>query len=301
MSTILKALQRLEQERESLRPTGPTPVFSKAPPARGGLIGWLMTPWIRWGLVGCVIIALGATAFYFYRQSSPRSFNRRDKIVRVERRPPPVRAERKKIPPVASAPAAKAQPNPAGPDRSLPMGKPGADLAQTSPVTPSQPGSATQDHPRPILPRVSNTVEPYSQAQSGQAPAATTGTTRLPDRDVRSAKPADNPAAAAPVLPQAAGSAKAAPSNSAVKTSPVQEKKKPTNIYDNTLSLTDGRLKVQAIAWSAEPEDRMAVMNSRVVHEGDSVDDFIVVAIRPDDVVVREKGKGMWKVIFGKP
>jgi hypothetical protein len=38
-----------------------------------------------------------------------------------------------------------------------------------------------------------------------------------------------------------------------------------------------------------------------VIYEGDSVDNFVVVAIRPDDVVVREKDKGLWKVVFGRP
>ena len=65
--------------------------------------------------------------------------------------------------------------------------------------------------------------------------------------------------------------------------------------------MTDGRLKVQAIACSATVENRMAVINSRVVHEGDSVDGFGVVAIRPDDVVVRDKAKGLFRVVFGRP
>ena len=45
----------------------------------------------------------------------------------------------------------------------------------------------------------------------------------------------------------------------------------------------------------------MTVINSRVLHEGDTVDGFTLVVIRPDDVVVKESGGGRWKVIFGRP
>jgi hypothetical protein len=58
---------------------------------------------------------------------------------------------------------------------------------------------------------------------------------------------------------------------------------------------------VHAIAWSPTPADRVAVINSHVIYEGDSVEDFVVIAIRPDDVVVREKGRAVWRVEFGRP
>lgn len=264
-------------------------------------MGWLMAPWVRWGLAGCIIVALGATAFYFYRQSNSRSLSRRATTARVAKRSPSVRAARKPTASATTAPTAKNQSARAGLDRSLPVTKPGADRPQASPPIPTGPGSTTQDHPQPRLPRVSSTVEPSLQAQSGQAPVPNADAPRLPGRAVRSAEPAGKPAAATPALPQAAGTSKAAPSDSAANTSAAQEKKKTADTYENTPPLTDGRVKVQAIAWSPEVEDRMAVVNSRVVHEGDTLDDFFVVAIRPDDVVVREKEKGLWKVVFGRP
>jgi len=48
---------------------------------------------------------------------------------------------------------------------------------------------------------------------------------------------------------------------------------------------------VQAIAWSYTPEKRMAVINSQVVHEGDSVDGAYISKINLDDVsiIVRNK------------
>jgi hypothetical protein len=55
--------------------------------------------------------------------------------------------------------------------------------------------------------------------------------------------------------------------------------------YADAQRLSDGRLKVQAIAWAPEPKDRMAVVNNHIVREGGALEGFSVVAIGK---VVRE-------------
>lgn len=69
-----------------------------------------------------------------------------------------------------------------------------------------------------------------------------------------------------------------------------------------TLSLVgerkdDTRLKLQAIAWSPDPEKRIAVINDRVVKEGNSIDGISVRQIDEDQVVVQEGGV-IWKIVF---
>jgi hypothetical protein len=64
--------------------------------------------------------------------------------------------------------------------------------------------------------------------------------------------------------------------------------------------LTDGRLRIQAIAWASAAQDRMAVINNRVVREGYAVDGFSIENIGENEVVVRE-GETRWKVVFGQP
>ncbi len=64
--------------------------------------------------------------------------------------------------------------------------------------------------------------------------------------------------------------------------------------------LTDGRLRIQAIAWAPVAPDRMAVINNRVVREGYTVDGFSIETIGENEVVVRE-GDMRWKVLFGHP
>lgn len=62
--------------------------------------------------------------------------------------------------------------------------------------------------------------------------------------------------------------------------------------------MTDSKLKLQALAWSDDAVRRMAVINGRIVHEGESVDGYQVVKIRAEDVIVNEGGKS-WRLEFG--
>jgi MSHA biogenesis protein MshK len=62
--------------------------------------------------------------------------------------------------------------------------------------------------------------------------------------------------------------------------------------------IEDSKLKLQALAWSADDARRMAVINGRIVREGESVDGYQVMQIREEDVVVNDGGKS-WRLEFG--
>jgi hypothetical protein len=70
--------------------------------------------------------------------------------------------------------------------------------------------------------------------------------------------------------------------------------------FANAETMSDGRLKVQAIVWAPKADDRMAVINSRIVREGSVIDGFSVIGIGEDAVYVKEGGR-MLKVPFGRP
>jgi hypothetical protein len=57
------------------------------------------------------------------------------------------------------------------------------------------------------------------------------------------------------------------------------------------------RLKLHAIAWSTLPEKRIAVINGRIVREGESIEGFQVMRIGTEEVVVRE-GERKYKLVF---
>ena len=60
----------------------------------------------------------------------------------------------------------------------------------------------------------------------------------------------------------------------------------------------DSRLKLQAIAWSHNPEKRMAVINDQIVREGGAIHGVTVMHILEDQVIFRE-GEVTFKLIFG--
>jgi hypothetical protein len=59
----------------------------------------------------------------------------------------------------------------------------------------------------------------------------------------------------------------------------------------------ESQLILQAISWDKNSENRIAVINNRIVREGESVDGFLVTRIGKDDVLVREGGNE-WKLMF---
>jgi len=70
--------------------------------------------------------------------------------------------------------------------------------------------------------------------------------------------------------------------------------------YATARRMTDGRVKVQAIAWAEEASERMAVINNHIVREGGSVEGFFIVRIGKDTVILRENGH-LLKILFGEP
>ena len=62
--------------------------------------------------------------------------------------------------------------------------------------------------------------------------------------------------------------------------------------------ITDDQLKLQAVAWANEAARRLAVINDRIVHEGESVDGYQIVKIRQEDVILKRGGKS-WRLEFG--
>ena len=57
-------------------------------------------------------------------------------------------------------------------------------------------------------------------------------------------------------------------------------------------------LKLQAIAWSSDSKERIAVINGRILREGSSIEGTLIVRIDKNDVFF-QKGGEQWKQKFG--
>jgi hypothetical protein len=60
----------------------------------------------------------------------------------------------------------------------------------------------------------------------------------------------------------------------------------------------ESKLELQAIAWSSDPKTRLAVVNGRVVRQGESIDSVHIMHIGKDEVIFK-KGSEEWKQLFG--
>jgi len=59
----------------------------------------------------------------------------------------------------------------------------------------------------------------------------------------------------------------------------------------------ESKLQLQAIAWSSDPESRLAVINGRVLREGGSVERVLIKHIGKNEVIFK-KGREEWKQLF---
>jgi len=59
----------------------------------------------------------------------------------------------------------------------------------------------------------------------------------------------------------------------------------------------ESKLQLQAIAWSSDPESRLAVINGRVLREGGSVEKVLITYIGKNEVIFK-KGREEWKQMF---
>jgi hypothetical protein len=143
--------------------------------------------------------------------------------------------------------------------------------------------------PGPQMPPPSTHGVQQATVPSGARPQAVADATpRAKSAPARDGRFASEDQWAAPVQPPVAPpAARAAPARQA------------PGDYAGAERLTDERLTVQAIAWSTNADDRMAVINNRVVREGNVVDGFTIVAIEEQIIYVREGGR-LWQVRFGQ-
>ncbi len=59
-------------------------------------------------------------------------------------------------------------------------------------------------------------------------------------------------------------------------------------------------LKVQAIAWSPRPDERLAVINNVIAREGHQIGDAKILYIEPERIIIR-KGSDNWELKFREP
>ena len=61
--------------------------------------------------------------------------------------------------------------------------------------------------------------------------------------------------------------------------------------------LNDPDMKLQAVTWSRAPQKRIVVINNRILREGEMVSGYLIRTINQDDVILSQEGT-KWKLLF---
>jgi cytoskeletal protein RodZ len=186
-----------------------------------------------------------------------------------------------KTPPKTPVHQAKIDPGSNQSISAVPQKKPTLNRQNVRSGTESAPHPAGADQTPRRLPRVppsqkSQINRIFASSGKSQSPAENSNTSRLPVAD--STKSLQRETRPAP----AAGTPEKSPSQGA----------------RSYRRLDDSKLDLQAIAWSKDAKRRIAVINGHIVHEGESVEGFLVNQIRQEDVVVND-GTESWQLELG--
>lgn len=239
MSTILKALKRLETE-----PSNSDKLPSMSRQTRSQWFAGRTRRRVRilWLLIIVLLVSVSAGGFFWYRIPNVANlFDSSTEINKIARK----------------IPSAKPKP----PDKAV---KTESDPKTTPPLRSRRPVATTQKRssvPVTVKTPIETTQQPtpLPVVQTPRKPA-----TRRPSPESRPTKEKLSPGSEA--------------------------KQSPPNLADSSYTL-------QAIAWSKNPNERLAVINGLVLREGDGIEGITVTQIGTNEVIV-QKGSSLWKLVF---
>jgi len=278
LSSILKALKRIEGKSPPPKSFPALPDSAEAKQAVNSNAGrrWLRRRFITVGLVLLVIVGIAVIVFQrrhfltskIFPAGSPATEQKKNNAA-VEKS----KTFRAKIPSTAVKQAPR-RPEPTRPARQ-----------RTKSLTAKQKAQKFK----------TNTNTSRSRATARQSISQT--------RPAPSSKGLQNRAAGNTLTPQQSSRQKLTPSKNSIagkrtasrKPAAAAPKKRETRTY---AKLNDTKIKLQALAWSSDAARRMAVINGRIVREGESMDGYQINQIRQEDVVVSD-GRQSWSLEFG--
>lgn len=264
MSTILKALKRVDQTTpppEDLQSWPPRIDTKKAVKGRLYRI-WLYRKVVLALLVAVIVITAGLLVYsqkhLLLSKIGPQKRSEKPPVFQAKIEPPARQADR----PV--------------PQQAIPLNRqkaPSRAKSGRDPASAEQPSAGLRRRP---LGQKNKTTRMTTSTPQTRAPETTPpGKSGISRKPVATAKSSDQrktrPTAIAPA-------------------------KKPRAVRSYQ-RLENSKLKLQAIAWSNDAAQRIAVINDRIVREGESVEGFSINQIRQEDVIVND-GSQSWQLEF---
>jgi hypothetical protein len=278
LSSILKALKRIEGQSPPPQSFPALPDSMEAKQAINSNAGkrWRLRRLITVSLVLLIIVVTAVLVFQQRQFVTSKLFPARSPATTLrESQPPDEKSKifKAKIPPATVKPAPKV-PAPAQPSGQQPKTLAAGQKTKKFGTNTRSSGSgldAGQQTPKTV-PAISSNQPPGGSSVNKPAPEQSARKRLTPSKKSIAGKrtAASQAAAKAPKSSQAEAYAK----------------------------LNDSKIKLQALAWSSDAARRMAVINGRIVREGESIDGYQINQIRQEDVVVSD-GRESWSLEFG--
>ena len=278
LSSILKALKRIEGQPPSPKsfPALPDPADPKQAVNSNAGRRWQRRRIITIGLV--LLVIAGITVIVFQRRHYLTS----------------------KIFPAGSPATGQKENNAAVEKSKIFRAKIPSATVKRTPGRPEPPRPARQQTKR--LTARPKTQKLKTKTNTSRS-RATAGQSASEIRPAPSTKGPQNSAVSNTLTPKQPSRQKLTPSKKSIagkrtasrKPAAAAPKKRETRAY---AKLNDSKIKLQALAWSSDAARRMAVINGRIVREGESMGGYQINQIRQEDVVVSD-GRQSWSLEFG--
>ncbi len=280
MSSILRALKRVEDES----PPGdeshswPRPIDSKKAVKSGVKKRWLLNRLVSGLVIFLVVLAAGWFAFSQRHRIFDTMLS--EKSREDNRQALTASTTKKAIQPQKIKTRAKKAGQPDQNYTQASVKQSGNTVSKKRPISsgsltsrPEVPVQKSVTRPRKIKkPTPTKRKIPLKNKQTRSQPVQPSGSRRTP-----ASAPKKQPFAAKPSPAKVAGGQDAR--------------------FDALSAMNNSKLKLQAIAWSEDTAQRMAVINDHIVREGGTVDGYSITSIRKDDVIVND-GTTSWRLEF---
>lgn len=290
MSTILKALQKIEPKHSGSDPRGYDPergvsINLKSPETGGGSEDASArsqnrrqsTRWSELGVPSVVIILLVLVVGggWFYLRPSKESINKQHiKTFPITKTPSKQNA-------LVNTQKVESK----GVESKQPASTPSTDRKPLDKGNKSDKNTLVAARPQPQKDAEQTSVK--GEARGKKAPEKTTTSLKADEnRSSATTEEAATPKNQAPVKKD-----QKQPLPNEGKSPSLKPKNKKSNQWKDASLLKNKRMLLQALAWSSVPEKRMGVIDGLVVREGDEVNGFTVVEIQKRDMILTRNGQ----------
>ena len=284
MSSILKALKKLEQETAENAGTPLTAGINGRPIKQPGKRpGSLVVP----GLIACTLCIFAGVGILIYTQNASVS----ESTAVLEKEEKPVSAEKISVKNISGPKTAAAVPK-------FEFSTAGTSITDKQVLDVQKLPDAPPPETLPEMELQANLPGFEYAMASGKTTDPFSSINPEPDVvNKNSALTEEDPETTAAFQPEVVADESSVPDLPDMRNYAFTDKPVAKKAELSVAVIKDSSVELQAISWSADPEKRLAIINGKICREKDHVGGYMIQAIKPDEVILT-KGSVKGKLVF---